>query len=78
MEAHLASTFSDEEGSPAVAGKLVYIRGTKRDIIDLHNFLGKAVAVLEDAESCHMHFQDFLDSWSKEQHIDLVIEVGQV
>ena len=77
MKAYLANSFSDEEGAPASEGKLVYLRGSKNDVSDMCRFLNAAVEWLENHDSCHMHFSDFLEGWNKNDHIDLVIDVGQ-
>ena len=77
MEVYLADSFSDEEGSPAVPGKLVYFRGSKADVQALHEFLGEALNHLESSEKCHMHLQDHMDNWNKQDHVDFVIDVGQ-
>lgn len=77
MKAYLADSFSDEDGAPATEGKLVYLRGSKQEVSDLCKFLNSAVQWLEHNDSCHMHFSDFLENWSKNDQFDLIIDVGQ-
>ena len=75
MQAYLASTFADENGPQAVEGKTIYIRASKGQIKELATFLAKAANHTENNDTCHMHFQDYEENWSKEEYIDLVIDL---
>ncbi len=77
MRAFLADSFSDEEGSIASEGKTIYIQGSKQALFELCSFFEVVSRHLEQGETCHMHFQDYLETWHKETHIDVVVDMDQ-
>ena len=77
MQVWLASTFSDEVGPMATAGKTIMIHGTKAEVKAIAQFLAEVVKHLDDATHCHMHLRDSMVGWSKAKHIDLEITVDE-
>jgi len=75
LKVFLADSFSDEEGPMAEEGKTVYIQGDKQKILELCKFFQEVAQYLENADFCHMHFQDSSSNWNKKNYIDVAVDV---
>lgn len=75
MKVYLASTFSDEDGPMAEEGKTVYIQASKDKILELSAYFASVAAHVESSGACHMHFRDHSKGWSKEEYIDIAVDI---
>lgn len=75
LKTFLADSFADEEGSMAQEGKTVYLQGSKTELLELCSFFEAVGQHLKQEGVCHMHFQDYLDTWGKNTHIDVVVDL---
>ena len=75
MKLYLSKTHADEDGPFADEGKLGILYTSKEDLIELCNFFEKVKLELSCQKNIHMHFRHSFDNWSRENHIDLEINV---
>jgi hypothetical protein len=77
LKTFLADTFSDEEGQEALEGKTIYIQGSKQRILELCQFFEAVGEYVKQNGHCHMHFRDYLETWSKQSYIDVVVDISE-
>lgn len=75
MKLYLSKSHSDEDGPFANEGKLAIIYSSKEDLLKLCNFFEKVKNELSNQENIHMHFRDSFNSWNRENHIDIEINI---
>jgi lysyl-tRNA synthetase class II len=75
MKVYLADSFPDEEGEMAIEGKTVYLTATRERFIELADFFQSVSDYVQKNDLCHMHFQDHVEGWNKEDFIDIAIEL---
>jgi glycosylphosphatidylinositol transamidase (GPIT) subunit GPI8 len=77
MKLYLSKTHSDEEESFADEGKLGILYSSREDLIKLCDFFDNIRNELSKQDNIHMHFRDSFDNWSRENHIDIEVNVEQ-
>ena len=75
MKLYLSKTHSDEDGSYADQGKLGLLYSNREDLNRLCDFFEQVKSEMKKHDNIHMHFRDSFDEWSKENHIDIEINV---
>ena len=78
MKIYLSKTHADsEEDSYVEEGKHAMIFASKNDILKLCSFFEDVKNHITNHENCHMHFKDSFESWNKEKHFDIEVNLDQ-